>query len=269
MQSIKVLIFVSMLVFAAMPAFCQDDALSDKALTVSGIYGQINDLGHAILAAIPTDALPTAQSRADAAAMIKKAASKSDLEKTLRKAVDEKVNSTMLGIVIGFYDSKLGRKIAKIHEAALDPTTLKNIRESRKLLASLDQDRLTILRQMVSSEGQLDTTNNLLKTVVRGFVEGSLSASQDDRALTAKLIETLKIVDKFMKGSRVEETALMSYAYNYRNLSDKELEDLAAFYAGAPSKTFSKAVQSGIDSAVFQVSKSLGETATLRKDDKK
>ena len=75
--------------------------------------------------------------------------------------------------MIGFYDSKVGRKIGHLQEASLDPTLLKSIREGRKIASSLEEPRLSLLRRIMKAEGVSDFNGTLLRSVIRGLVDGS------------------------------------------------------------------------------------------------
>jgi hypothetical protein len=240
--------------------------LIDKALKVSGIYAQLDDLGQAILAAVPADALPSPKLKNDAAAFVKKAATKASLVELLQSALKKNIDKQAIEQVIQFYETKLGKRVSRVHETALETTTLKNIRESRKLLASLDETRLSMLRGIMESEGALDANKALLNTVVHGLAEGALGASPEALNRTKSLLDNLKIVDKFLAGNRVEETALMAYAYNYRQLDDKELQELANFLQSAGARKFNEAVGHGLDLGVHNISKALGEAAAKWKE---
>jgi len=247
--------------------FCNGSKdLIDKALKVSGIYAQLDDLGSAILAAVPADALPTPKMKSDAAAFIKKSATKASLQELLQSAVNEKFDKPALEQVIQFYETKVGKKVSRVHETALEATTLRNIRESRKLLASLDETRVNLLRGIIGSEGSLDANKALLNTVVKGLLEGTLGSSPEALDRTRSLLDNLKIVDKFVAGNRIEETALMAYAYNYRQLDDKELQELADFLQSEASRKFNEAVGNGLDKGVYTISKALGEAAAKWKE---
>ncbi len=244
----------------------ENKEIIDKAIRLSGVYAQLDDLGPAILAAVPADALPTAKMKNDASLFIKKAATKASLAELLESTLSENFDKPALEQVIQFYETKLGKKVCHAHETALEATTLKNIRESRKLLASLDESRADLLRRIMGSEGAMEMNKNLLNTVVKGLLEGTLGSSPEALDRTKQLLTNLNIVEKFVAGNRVEETALMAYAYNYRQLDDKELLDLANFLQSDGSQKFNHAVQKGLDLGVYNISKALGQSAAKWKE---
>jgi hypothetical protein len=62
----------------------------------------------------------------------------------------------------------------------------------------------------------------------------------------------------FEKG-RMEETAITTIAYTFRNLSDKELENLAVFRESEPDRWFRTRIINGLQVASYEMARTLGQ----------
>lgn len=251
----------------ALPAvvFCNEtDVLTDKALKVSGIAGQLEDLGPALVSAIPADAFPNSKMQGDASAFVKKSAGKNALMEIVSTAVRTEADKETLEKVIAFYDSKLGRKVGRLQETALDAPMLRNIREGRKVLAASEESRLGKLRRLVDSDDASKTNKALLRTMIRGLLEGYEGDTPDTANDGEVVKEKMKIMDKAIRTDeqRTKELALAAYAYTYRSLDDKELEELTAFRESPAAVRFGEAVRKGLEGAVYKIARSFAEAAT-------
>jgi hypothetical protein len=239
------------------------DTLTTKALKVSGAAGQLDDLGPALISAVPADAFPNSKAQGEAIAFVKKTAGKSALTEILHSVVRSDVDKDTLEKIIAFYESKLGKKVGRLHETALEPTMLKSIREGRKVLAASEESRLGTLQKILDSDNTDETNRVLLKTMIRGFLEGYAGDTPDTTNDGEAVKEKMKIMDKAIRKDeqRTKELALAAYAYTYRSLDDKELEELAVFRESPEAARFGEAVRKGLDGAVYKIARSFAETA--------
>jgi hypothetical protein len=240
------------------------DLLINKALKLSGVAGPLDKLGGAILSAIPGDAFPDVKMRNEVAAYVKKEAGKEELLSVVRAAVREDFDKDSIEKVIGFYDSKVGRKIGRIQDASLDPTLLKSIREGRRIASSLEEPRLNLLRRIMKAERVTDANEALLKSVIRGFVDGSPAADPESAGSTEAIQKKIDVMESAIRSgrNRGEDIALVAFANTLRSVDDKELEELASYDESPPAAWFRNAVQKGLDRAVYKTARSLGEAVT-------
>jgi hypothetical protein len=240
------------------------DSLINKALKSSGVTGPLDKLGGAILSAIPGDAFPDVKMRNEVAAYVKKEAGKEVLLSIVRAAVREDFDKESIERVISFYDSKVGRKIGHLQEDSLDPALLKGIREGRKIASSLEEPRLSLLRRIMKAEGVSELNGTLLRSVIRGLVDGS--PPEDPGLATSAEADQKKIniMENAIRSgqNRTDDVALVAFAYTFRSVDDKELEVLASYHETSHAAWFRSAVQKGFDRAVYQTARALGEAVT-------
>ena len=240
------------------------DPLINKALKLSGVIGPLEKLGGAILSAIPGDAFPDVKMRNEVAAYVKKEAGKEVLLSIVRAAVREDFDKESIERVISFYDSKVGRKIGHLQETSLDPALLKGIREGRKIASSLEEPRLSLLRRIIKAEGVSELNGTLLRSVIRGLVDGS-PAEAPGLATSAEAVQKkINIMENAIRSGQnsTEDVALVAFAYTFRSVDDKELEELASYHETPHAAWFRSAVQKGFDRAVYHTARSLGEGVT-------
>lgn len=258
------------LVSCASPSLADDtDALIDKALKLSGIMGQTEMLGKTILSAVPADAFPDQKARNEAEALIRrKRASQEALIEIVRTSVREHLEKEKIEKVIQFYESPFGRKVGRLQDNALDAGLLRSIREGRKTAASLDEARLKTLARIVKTEVVAETNEALVKSVVKGLLDGSSEGANPPNDETEQINEKLKAVEKTMamEQHRMDDVALTAFALTFRSLSDKELEELAAYQESAPASWFRDAVLVGLDRATYDVSRALGAALTASRN---
>ena len=227
---------------------------------LSGVTGQLNMLGGAILRAIPGDAFPDSRTRNRIGSLLRQAAGKEKLAPLIRQSIRENFSREKIEQVIDFYDSKLGRKVGRIAHGALEPRVLKGVREKRNIINTLSEPRLPMLRRLAKAEQATRSNTQLLKSAVRGLVKGYLEGESTERDLSAETRRKLATVDKEIRQGkrRSREIALTAFAYMFRSLKDDELEKVAAFYESEAASWFRKGVQAGLDEAVFKTATALG-----------
>jgi hypothetical protein len=253
---------------AASVSFSDDtDALIDKAIKLSGITGQMETVGKTILSAVPSDAFPDWKARSEADSYIRKNASKDTLVETIISSVRDNLDKDYLQKVIQFYDSPLGRKIGRLQENSLDSGLLRNIREGRKTAVTLDEDRLKVIKRIIDSEDVSQTNDILVKSLVRGLLEGSAEETDSPEASEA-IKSKLKAVEKNLAAEhhRMNDMALAAYALTFRSLTEKELLELAQYNESDAARWFRNATLKGLDQAVFSVSRALGSALTASRN---
>lgn len=260
-RRLKPLILIVIICFAAAPVSADEpDKLIDRVLMLSGVTGQLDMLGRAILGAIPRDAFPDARTRNRMGSLLHRGAGKEKLVPLIRESLRENFSREKIEQVIDFYDSKLGRKVGRIANGALDPKVLKGVREGRHIINTLSETRLQILRRLAKAEQATQSNTQLLRTAVRGLVNGYREGESAETDLSAETSRKLTAVDKEIRQGerRSREIALTAFAYMFRSLKDDELEKVAAFYESEAASWFRKGVQAGLDKAVFKTATALG-----------
>jgi hypothetical protein len=241
--------------------------LADKALRVSGMAGQLENLGPALISAVPEDLFPNSRFRGNANAFVKKTAGKGVLFEIVRSAVCADADQETLEKVIAFYDSRLGRKVRRLNETALEPAMLKNIREGREVLAASNESRLATLRRIIAADHTSETNKALLKAWDQGLLDGygavAANTSNDGKTVQQRMKRMDEAIGADERGT--EQISLTAYACTYRSLDDKELEELATFRESPSATRFSAAVRNGLKEAVYKVAKSFAEAITREK----
>jgi hypothetical protein len=240
------------------------DALIDKALKLSGVTGQLDRLGETILSAIPGDAFSDAKMKNEVTAFLKKEAAREKLLPVVRAALKEDLDEKSLEKVVGFYDSKVGRKIGHLQEASLDPGVLKGIREGRKITSSLDEPRLNLLRRIMKADRVSEVSGAYLTSVIRGLIDGSRAPGPEPSVSTKEVQEKMHIMENAIRSAqnRTEDVALVAFAYTFRSVDDKELQELALYRESPQAAWFRNSSQKGFDRAVYNTARSLGEAVT-------
>jgi hypothetical protein len=255
------------------PALTDDgDLLREKALNSSGVAGQLEVLGHAILSAVPEDAFPDRKAKAEAASYLKEHANRHELLSVVNLALKEDLDRETLQKVADFYDSKLGKKVGKAQSSALEASALKRVREGRPVLLSLDESRTALLGRIIIAQSVPQLNAQLLSTVVRGLLEGSVKKDADRKARVGDMNRKIRLIESEIHAeqNRIHETALISFAHMFRSLDDKELAELAAHEESPEAARFRAAIQRGLERAVFRLARELGEHTSRQPDhDKK
>lgn len=246
------------------PSFgAEQESLVDRCIRVSGIPDQLEDLTQAILFSIPDDALPQKRSKAEAAAFLKRNVTKAALLAHVRAAVTEGCDAASLERVSAFYDSPAGKKAARGQRAALEPTVLKEIRESRSILADLSPERTMTLRRIVRAGRPEEVNERLLISVIHALVEGYLAEERESVARAENIRRRLKAIEDEIRSGRgkTEEVAMLAAAYAFRSMDDRELEKLAEYEDTEPAQHFGAATARGFERAVYETARALGEYA--------
>jgi len=238
----------------------ETDLLIERALRLSGVKGQLDHLGKTILATIPSDSFPEPKGARGSIAALTAPAAKATLQAIVHQAVREDFNREQMDQVIAFYSSKVGTKVGRIADEALDPSVLENVREGRGVLAKLNESRRSTLEQILRSERVAEFNGHLVKTFVRGLREGydrvrPLGEDQQNPQTGKQQI----LSDQISRNDRTQEVALVAYAYMFRSLPDEELSQLAVYCQSEAASWFRNAVLKGMDQAVYKTASEIGE----------
>lgn len=244
------------------PSGCcgRNDVLIDKALNLSGLSGQLESLPAAVLSAVPEDAFPDPKTKEEIGSLLKKAAGKDRLLPLVREALLENFNQDMIDQVIGFYDSKLGRKVGRLQGNALAPALMKSVREGRKTTVSMDDARLDLLRRAIKAERVAQYNDTLLHGFIKGLIDGSLGDPGSRDPTNREALEGIEKGIRFDE-ARAEEIALVAFAHVFRSLDDKELGELVAHKESQAAAWFDISLQKGLNRAAYETGKTLGEAA--------
>ncbi len=237
----------------------------DKALKSSGIAGQLETLPEMVVSCIPDDAIPDKRTRRETVNLIKETAGKEVLLATVHSTLRENLDDGKLQAVLKFYDSKIGKKIGRLYETALDPELIKDLREKRTMLAALNETRVAALERIVTAGGLSEANANLLNAMVEGLVEGYTNqVSKTDRPdnETKKQIR-LALKEAIVGSNRSREFALIGLARTLQSLDDKDVQEFAVFCNSEAGIWFNMLVQKGLENAVTKTGVALG-TAVAR-----
>ena len=267
-RSVPIIISASLILgaVAAGPVRSSEtDQLIDKGLKDAGIAAQLETLPEIVTSCIPDDAIPDKRTRRETVNLIKETAGKEALLSAVHAAVKENLDNDKLQEVLKFYDSRIGKKVGRLYQTALDPELIRDLRERRTILAALNETRVATLERIVSAGGLLEANANLLNAMVEGLVEGYASeVSKADRPNneTKKQIR-IALKEAIVGSNRSREFALLGLARTLQSLDDKELQEFAIFCGSDAGTWFNRSVQKGLENAVTKTGVALG-TAVAR-----
>jgi len=251
-----ILIFI-----AVLPVQSQGtDQLIDNALKSSGILGQLEHLHEAVISCIPDDAFPDRRIKRETGTLLKETAGKEVLLPLVRSVIRENLDVDKLQTVLKFYDSKVGRKVGRLQGSALDGDLIRELRERRALLASLNESRVATLDRIVGAGRLLEANANLLNAIIEGLVEGyadEVSKTDRPNEETRKQIR-LALKEATAGSNRIRELGLIGLAHTLRSVDDKELHEYAEFCASKEGVWFNVTAQKGLEAAVTKTGRSLG-----------
>ncbi|MFH1116599.1 MAG: hypothetical protein V1792_22015 [Pseudomonadota bacterium] len=237
------------------------DRLIDETSAFSGLSKQLEMLTGTMVAAVPEEALSNGMSRKEIGRFMEKSAGEEALASKVRESIRLDLNREALEKVSKFYRSGLGRKVGRLQGRALIPSAIQDVTEGRNVTASLSGSRAAILKRIIRAQHVCRSNFLLLDQMVNGFADGRLGRSHDEaeriRDRFKSLVEKARTAEEHM-----ERLALASYAHTLGPLSDKELEELAAFHESEPAEWFRVRVQKGLNEAVYMSAKALGEAIT-------
>lgn len=259
--SIHVITLLMLSFIAALPAQSQEtDQLIDRALKSSGILGQLEHLHETVISCIPDDAFPDRRLKRETGALLKETAGKEVLLPLVRRAVRENLDVDKLQTVLKFYDSKIGKKVGRLQEAALDADVIRDLRERRALLATLNESRMAVLERIAAAERLSEANSKLINAIIEGLVEGYADeVSKTDRPSeeTRKQIR-IALKEATAGSDRSRDPGLIGLAYTLRPVDDKELREFAAFCCSEAGVWFNMSVQKGLEVAVTKTGRALG-----------
>jgi len=255
-------------ILAAAWVFCrvsvsvaQDDTRDvsiDSVIKASGISAQLDVLAETMVALFPADAFRDSRTRKEVLDYVKKTATPDSSVAALRAAIHKKYDQDKMEKVTDFFQSKVGRKAGRIQGAALAPSLLNSLREGRKEAASQHESRLELLRRIIHGQKVSEANARLRESAVRGLLEGA--TGEEDRH-GRKARSRMKSLEAYLQlpEDRGGETSMVAFSITFRTLDDKELQELATFQESEHGSWFRTVVLDGLDEAVYQVARALGE----------
>lgn len=233
------------------------DKLIANALKGSGVAGQLEMLTTTILESLPGDTL-TGKEKKETEKYLKRRFGKDAIVAKVHTAIRQDFDQNAIVKVVGFYLSRLGKKVGSLQRRTLAPSSIVDVREGRKTVALMTEPRIALLKRIIRSDRVSEANAGLLSSMVRGLAEGSVENDEGHTEGMPKKLELLVDQARLLRG-HTEQVALVAYARTFRSLSDKELEQLALFHESHEASWFRNAVQAGLEATVHEVSKALGE----------
>jgi hypothetical protein len=223
----------------------------------SGIEAQIKSIPKALLAVIPADLFPDVRSKSRVENLYLKKMEQSDSLTCVLPALQDKIDENTLLVLLGFYESRLGRKVVRLQEGSLDPWRLREIREGYKRLSTLEEPRLSLMKRLTPSQSLSRTNPEWTRTVVAGLLEGYTKADAEENATH---FDVDKIIEYSMKIARdkAEEIRLLSAANTFEPLSDSELGEVASFYESEASMRMLETLEGCLKAALFRAAWTFG-----------
>ncbi len=236
------------------------DQLISQALKQSGITGQIETLGRTILESIPMDAFPDRKSRTQAESFLKKSIGDKFLGPLVHQAIREEVSEQNLVAVLGFYETKLGKKLGRLAEKSVTLEALTTVREERHFVRQLPESRQRLIQRIIAAEGTAEYNRRLLRVFVDGLIQGSKSPSAGLGNQGTQADHKLGLLEQNLGQvlNGTEAIALSAYAHTLRALTDDELEEFAAFCESEPARWYRDRVFAGTKRAIFEAGVALG-----------
>jgi hypothetical protein len=259
--SINTITLLTLVFVTALPACGQEtDQMIDKALKNSGITGQLEHLHDTVISSIPDDAFPDRRIKRETGEFLKETAGKEVLLPLVRGVVKENLDVDKMQTVLKFYDSKVGRKVGRLQESALEPNLISELKEKRALLATLNESRVATLERIVAAERVPEASSSLINAIIEGLVEGysdEVSRSERPNEESRKQIR-IALKEATAGSNRSRELALLGLAHTLRPVNDKELLQFAAFCDSEAGVWFNTSVQKGLQEAVTKTGRALG-----------
>jgi hypothetical protein len=239
------------------PAGKQTESLVEKAIKLSGIANQLDNIPESLVACFSGDALPDQRIRQSFESRLRKDLSAKDLTACIHNSLIRNFDPYFIEGIIVFYESSLGRRVAHIQREALNPVLLRAVKEARKSVLSLEDKRLENVKRIVKAENLLDVNNRLLISFVRGLALSTTGNGKNDETLQQTDIDE-QFPQIVMSEESASELALVSTAYTFRSLSDADIEKLAEHWESDEGKWFSRSLSEGVDEIAHRSGTVLG-----------
>ncbi|MEW6347565.1 MAG: hypothetical protein AB1646_00760 [Thermodesulfobacteriota bacterium] len=237
-----------------------DERLIEETLKLSGVTRQLEQLNSVILGAIPEDAFPDRKTRREAETVLEKEASSKELLRIVCQAVRDQIDRQAIEECLAFCRTPLGRKVGRVAGTALMSGALREIRESRNLLAGLPEERMGLLKRIVAAEQVVELNVLLLTEAVEGLVDGAEAEALQGQTRTHEARKRMLGIDSLIRAgkARTEPLAMTASAYTLKSLTDGELQSLAENRESSSAKWFRKALHEGFRQAVYHSANCLG-----------
>jgi hypothetical protein len=244
----------------------ETDALIDQALKSSGVAGQLKSLIPAVVAAFPGDAFSDANVKRRVQSRVEAVLTDETLLEMVRETVRRNFDRPTLEQVLAFYESKLGRKVGGLQGRSLTASRLADVREGGKVLALMPGTRLALCKRIVQEQQVSDTQGRLLKSMIAGLAASRQESPESGAGVIRP--ELRPLIERAASTADIfEQMAVAASAGTFRSLSDKELQDLAAYEESDAARWFRRVSLPGVERAVYEIARTLGQTLReLRSD---
>jgi hypothetical protein len=152
--------------------------------------------------------------------------------KAVRQALLDDYDADMIGRVLGWYRSPVGRKMARLEQVGLEPA---QAQAKKAYLASLEskppsEQRLVAVFRIDEASRRSQGAFDALKSVVSGWSSGIDDAISDQARQRAAEAETARASFRAQTRDMVAEDVLKDMLYAYRDATDAELGAYAEFH---------------------------------------
>lgn len=235
----------------------EQSELVRKLLNVSGLGAQLSNIHSALWLALPSDAFLHENQRNSALRNFRKALSSDELVSIAQNAFQIQFDAEKIELAIKFFETGPGRKLARVQKESLTNNNIRNIRESRRTAALLDDKRLELITRIIETHKAAEANSDLANMLIRSLLAQGIGQEGGKAPLTG---HKTRASSAALEKNLIDETVLLSYANNLRSFDDKELEALISFFESPEGKWFETTSDLFIGEIVSKLGEALAQT---------
>lgn len=222
-----------------------DEKSFDKLMTLSGINKQIQEYPDVIKASFNQDENIDEKELQERNFIIDKSFEAKKILKTIGDDVKKKITNKDIENLLVWYESDLGKKITKAEEESSTPEAYQDMIQNTSTIMQ-DKKKVFFAKRV---DKLLDVTN-MVSELQKNTATAIFSANNHPTKAEMAIFRSQLSLESARIKENVEKMVILSFAYSYRNIDEKELKSYMSFLKQEDTQKFNKAVMSGIVKAL-------------------
>jgi len=232
--------------------------LYTRLVKASGIEAQLKGIPKSLLSVIPADIFPNARTKTRIENLYLKAFGQTDsTSQCLVRSLTANLSEIDVSELLRFYESRVGRKVARLQERSLDPVRLREMREGYRRVTMLEEPRLSLMKRLAENQRRASTNVAWTRALIAGLMAGY---TQDDTGGSAAGRDVGKIIEYGTKIAleKSEDMRMLSAANTFESLSNDELSEAVTFFDSEAAAKMQEAIGVCIRAGLFHAAWTLG-----------
>jgi tetratricopeptide (TPR) repeat protein len=248
-------------IFEHSALFDEELMLIHEVLEISGAKEQISYYADVVGSGLPQfrNNLSEQKIRQELTRLIKESFRFDKIYPSVVQVFQSRFQKEHLMAVLSWLKTPVGRKMTALEIKANNPEAMKEIETFASEYQKMGETRKKLLMRLEKAINATEMNIEVVSASLLEMLKSMQSQTPERNRLSSGQIDAIVEKIRNMPREQLKNNVMVSLAYTYRELADKELETAIQFYETPAGKWFNETSIKAITSAIGKASREIGE----------